>query len=153
MLKILAKFDTNSNNPDESVIKIVYKVCRVQDTENGTCLYSYSLICATCQKDCLSTVLCRQYAYVVTSYNNCELLKPRLHDTTSCQTGLYNRIDNWFDNTLYRVNGALQWRLQSLGISLVWSCLCWRVCEYRRDSSECGRMVKVTVCYVTHRSE
>ena len=47
---------------------------------------------------------------------------PRLHDTTGCQTGLYNRFDNrlytrysrlsnhlsnGFDNRLYRVNGAL----------------------------------------------
>jgi len=33
-------------------------------------------------------------------------VKPRLHDTTCCQTGLYNR----FDNRLYRVNGALALR-------------------------------------------
>ena len=30
-------------------------------------------------------------------------VKPRLHDTTGCQTGLYNRFDNGFDNRLYRV--------------------------------------------------
>jgi len=34
---------------------------------------------------------------------------PRLHDTTGCQTGLYNR----FDNSLYRVNGALELCLTS----------------------------------------
>ena len=34
-------------------------------------------------------------------------LKPRLHDTTSCQTGcnrLSNQLYNRFDNQLYRVN-------------------------------------------------
>ena len=47
------------------------------------------------------------------------LHKPRLHYTTGCQTGLYNRFDNRlytrynrlsnrFDNMLYRVNGALE---------------------------------------------
>jgi len=35
------------------------------------------------------------------------ILKHRLHGTTGCQTGLYNRFDNGFDNRLYRVNGAL----------------------------------------------
>jgi len=36
-----------------------------------------------------------------------EFIKPRLHDTTccqtGCQTGLYNRFDKGFDNRLYRV--------------------------------------------------
>jgi len=48
-------------------------------------------------------------------------LKPRLHDTTCCQTGLtngcivytniqpvVNRFDSQFDNRLYRVNGVLE---------------------------------------------
>jgi len=40
---------------------------------------------------------------VATGCNAPVLFKPRLRDTTCCQTGLYNR----FDNRLYRVNGAL----------------------------------------------
>jgi len=34
------------------------------------------------------------------------ILIPRLHDTTGCQVGCTTQFDNWFNNRLYRVNGA-----------------------------------------------
>jgi len=50
--------------------------------------------------------------------------KPRLHDTTCCQTGLttgeclytrYNWLSNRFDNQLYHVNGVL-----AIATSVLW---------------------------------
>ena len=50
------------------------------------------------------------YRFIWRSWQFNLTLKPRLHDTTCCQTGcqLSYRLYNRFDNGLYRVNGVLQ---------------------------------------------
>ena len=82
----------------------------------------------------------RQKEVMFFTYNSMKLLKPRLHDTTGCQTGcqtvecLYtrynrlsyrcdNRFDNRIDNRLYRVYKHLPGCQTGLTTGLTTGCI------------------------------
>ena len=109
--------------------------------------YLFFVICMSLYGICMRRIVYCWMAFVCRPV----VLKPRLHDTTSCQTGcttglttgciglhdtavlsnrLSNRIDNRFGNRLYRVNGALRKRRYNLptrGQADWFGCICCQV--------------------------